>query len=59
MSEERLYDPKKRMEICKTCPFLIKGIACKKCGCIMAAKTKVKWANCPMGYWVVKDDTNT
>jgi hypothetical protein len=39
-----------RMEICKTCPFLTAGL-CKKCGCIMSAKTKLPHAKCPIGKW--------
>ena len=33
----------KRMEICRECPFYVKLThQCKKCGCIMNLKTKVK-----------------
>jgi hypothetical protein len=43
---------KKRMEICKACPhFISLTTQCKKCGCIMAAKTKLKNATCPIGKW--------
>jgi hypothetical protein len=42
----------KRLEICKTCPELIKlTTQCKKCGCFMAAKTKLEEAVCPLGKW--------
>lgn len=42
----------KRMDICKSCPFLIKATnQCKKCGCIMHLKTKLKGAECPVGNW--------
>jgi hypothetical protein len=41
-----------RFELCKTCPELIKLTSqCKKCGCFMAAKTKLKNAVCPLGKW--------
>jgi len=41
-----------RFEICKACPELIKLTAtCKKCGCFMAAKTKLQGAACPIGKW--------
>ena len=49
-------DPKKRMEICKKCVYLFAGNICKACGCVMAAKTKVKWANCPKNKWIVSKD---
>jgi hypothetical protein len=43
---------KSRMLICKACPELIKlTIQCKKCGCFMAAKTKLEKASCPIGKW--------
>lgn len=41
-----------RYEICKACPELIKLTkTCKKCGCFMAAKTKIEAAVCPIGKW--------
>lgn len=41
-----------RLDICKSCPFLIKAtVQCKKCGCFMKAKTKLKEAACPEGHW--------
>jgi hypothetical protein len=41
-----------RYSICKTCPELIKLTKqCKKCGCFMAAKTKLQKATCPIGKW--------
>lgn len=41
-----------RLAICKTCPELIKlTTQCKKCGCFMAAKTKIQEAVCPIGKW--------
>ena len=42
----------KRYEICHTCPELIQLTKqCKKCGCFMAAKTKLEKATCPIGKW--------
>ena len=42
----------KRYAICKACPELIKlTTQCKKCGCFMAAKTKLKHAECPLLKW--------
>jgi predicted Zn-ribbon and HTH transcriptional regulator len=41
-----------RLSICKVCPELIKlTTQCKKCGCFMAAKTKLEAAKCPIGKW--------
>jgi hypothetical protein len=41
-----------RYSICKACPELIKLTKqCKKCGCFMAAKTKLQLATCPLGKW--------
>jgi hypothetical protein len=41
-----------RMELCLSCEHLIKGInQCKKCGCLMNAKTKLPHAECPVGKW--------
>jgi hypothetical protein len=52
----RETDPKKRMEICRKCPFMIPKVeVCRKCGCILFAKTKVKWADCPVGSWKKED----
>lgn len=41
-----------RFDICKQCPELL-GITkqCKKCGCIMTAKTKLAKAECPLHKW--------
>ena len=42
----------KRYSICKMCPELISLTSqCKKCGCFMAAKTKLAHASCPIGKW--------
>lgn len=41
-----------RFDICKSCPELISLTSqCKKCGCFMKAKTKLKNASCPIGKW--------
>lgn len=43
---------KKRMAICKSCPEFIRFThQCKKCGCLMDAKTKLSDAVCPIGKW--------
>jgi hypothetical protein len=41
-----------RYSICQQCPELLKLTKqCKKCGCFMAAKTKLEKATCPLGKW--------
>lgn len=41
-----------RMDICRGCPHFIKLTSqCKKCGCFMAAKTKIQSATCPVNKW--------
>ena len=48
--EDSLFQ--ERYSICQACPELIKLTKqCKKCGCFMAAKTKLVNANCPLGKW--------
>jgi hypothetical protein len=42
----------KRMEICRGCEFFISLTQqCKKCGCIMPAKTSLAEAVCPIHKW--------
>ena len=42
----------KRMEICRNCEFFISLTQqCKKCGCIMPAKTMLADAYCPIHKW--------
>jgi hypothetical protein len=41
-----------RYSICQACPELIKLTKqCKKCGCFMTVKSKMKLASCPLGKW--------
>ena len=41
-----------RYEMCKACPeFINITKQCKKCGCFMAAKTRLESATCPIGKW--------
>ena len=43
---------KKRMEICRKCVYLIPKVEiCRACGCVMYAKSKIRWAVCPKGKW--------
>lgn len=42
----------RRMEICRNCEFFISMTQqCKKCGCIMPAKTKLPNSECPEHKW--------
>lgn len=41
---------KERFDICKSCPEYSLGI-CKKCGCVMALKTMLAEAKCPIHKW--------
>lgn len=52
--EERVSDDEQaaRMAICHSCEFLFKPtVQCKKCGCFMELKTKLKRAFCPIEKW--------
>ena len=41
-----------RMSLCNACPHFVKTTTqCKRCGCFMSAKTKLKHASCPIGKW--------
>jgi hypothetical protein len=46
-----ITDPTKRMEICNSCPFKGDDGRCGKCGCVLAAKTRVKKSSCPINRW--------
>ena len=52
-ASEELADS--RYEICKSCPEFI-GLTkqCKKCGCFMNVKTKLKHADCPIHKWDIE-----
>lgn len=41
---------KRRLDICKSCEHFYAGV-CKKCGCIMKFKTKLRDATCPVEKW--------
>jgi hypothetical protein len=41
-----------RMSICHSCDdFNTKTTQCRKCGCFMSAKTRLKQGSCPIGKW--------
>ena len=42
----------KRLAICKSCPeYIATTSQCRRCGCFMSAKTKLKVASCPINKW--------
>ena len=46
----------KRIEHCRGCEHLLPKInVCRKCGCFMPAKVRLKWASCPIGKWAAID----
>lgn len=47
VSEE---DQAARLAICQGCDFY-DGHRCKKCGCFMNLKTRLRSASCPIGKW--------
>lgn len=41
-----------RLDICNSCEFLFKPTKnCKKCGCFVVAKVKLKQQKCPIDKW--------
>jgi len=43
---------KDRLDICMSCEYLITYTnQCKKCGCFINLKTKIKNAKCPIDKW--------
>jgi hypothetical protein len=40
-----------RIAICDSCEYLTGIRNCKKCGCFIDAKAKLKGASCPIGKW--------
>jgi hypothetical protein len=48
--DDNLYN--ERYSLCLSCPELINLTKqCKKCGCFMTVKSKMKIATCPLGKW--------
>lgn len=39
-----------RAKICDSCPHK-KLVLCTMCGCVVAAKIRIKEAKCPIGNW--------
>jgi len=51
--------PKERFAICQDCDFLFKPTAtCKKCGCFMKVKVKLRGSECPIGLWSKMEKKN-
>lgn len=45
-------EAEERWAKCKGCTFLTKHTnRCRKCGCFMKVKVKLKDAKCPIGIW--------
>lgn len=45
-------DTESRWAACQACEYFFKPTGtCKKCGCFMKLKTKIKAASCPIGKW--------
>ena len=43
---------KARQDVCNACPHRLKVTnQCTKCGCFLAAKTKIKQEKCPLDKW--------
>jgi hypothetical protein len=42
----------RRKDICKECPeFHAKKVKCRKCGCYINIKGRLKGAKCPLDKW--------
>ena len=41
----------RRLEICSTCPNLVKEKTCRLCGCWVEQKTRISGERCPAGHW--------
>ena len=48
---EELVNYSTRLDICKLCPSLLKGVTCKECLCFVHLKTRFKSQQCPLGKW--------
>jgi len=42
---------RQRRAICAQCPHALKNQLCTLCGCLLAAKTRLKGSHCPLGKW--------
>jgi hypothetical protein len=48
-----------RQKICASCSSLTHTFGvetCRECGCVIAAKTRILSAACPLGKWVEADN---
>ena len=46
-----------RINICRSCEHYVLMV-CKKCGCFMPAKTRIRSARCPLDKWQPVVETN-
>lgn len=54
VKKENQKDPRvvERIKTCRKCEFLIPKVhICKKCGCFMPWKVKIKQVTCPIDKW--------
>lgn len=45
-----VYEQRRRLSICKSCPFLVDGV-CQECFCLMRLKVKQSDSRCPKDKW--------
>lgn len=47
-----ITDPQQRLDICHSCDAYFKFTKqCKKCGCFLPAKVRLKSSRCPLKKW--------
>lgn len=52
----KVYDYKERISICRSCEHLNPiFVQCKKCGCFLKFKARMKGEDCPDGRWTEKN----
>jgi hypothetical protein len=57
--KERYGMSDRRMSICMECDKLDKTFKlCRQCGCMMEMKTKLYYAECPLGKWKAEQKPN-
>lgn len=51
LSEEDKKRNDERMALCQACEHKTDLGRCRKCGCVLSAKTKCDSCTCPIGKW--------
>lgn len=51
LDEKTKQTAQKRLSICQPCSQRTSINTCKKCGCLLVAKTLVEDESCPLGKW--------